>query len=105
MPKALQVVDVSVHPEVVDVTLHFSHERGVLLLDRQVPIVSTPYMHSLYGPRQPCTPGLARHCPTSRAGSPPIPAEPEEIERRQTPAFSSRPGGSAKIHQSSLLGV
>jgi hypothetical protein len=79
MRKAPQAVDVSVHPEVVDMTLHFSHERGVLLLDWKVPVLSTPRIHSLYGPCQSRTPGLARHCPTFRTSSPPVPAEPEDM--------------------------
>src|SRR6266513_1781711 len=100
-----QASGVSIHAEVVDVALHAPRERLMLLLDWQVPMISTPRTYSLYGPRQARTPGLARHRPTPPTGPPPIPAEPEEVEGRGTPAFPTRPKWSAKVQQPSLLWV
>jgi hypothetical protein len=58
-PEASQALDVSIHPKVVNVALHFPHERGVLQPDWLMPVLLAPVPYGAYGPCQAITPGFA----------------------------------------------
>jgi hypothetical protein len=61
-----------------------SHERGVLLLDRQVPMASAPVGDGRDGPSQARPARLERRHPSASPSSPPIEGEPEEVEGRRS---------------------
>ena len=96
---------VSIHPEVVDVPVHASDERGVLLLDRHVPVATTPVVDGLERPSQARTPCLAPHLPSTSERSTPVQREPQKIEGRRslpTRLLARRP---AEVEQSGLVRV
>lgn len=110
--RRLQAAHVPVHAEVVDVALHLPRERGVLLFDRQVPVVPAPVVCGPNGPRKARTPGLARDRPPSPPGSPPVPGEPEEVEGRRTLSLEGQPfelllesGSSGDDVRSNIVGL
>src|SRR4051794_26499330 len=75
-----QTAKVAADAEVVEVASDARRERGMLRLDRQVSMASTPFGDVLYCPSQPRMPGLAHHPPSAAPGTPPVQREPEEVE-------------------------
>src|SRR5262245_66311151 len=72
------------HAEVVEVTSQTSTERGVLCLNRLMPMASTPIVEGLLGPSQARPPRLAPHPPVPCAGPPPIEHEPHKVKGGRT---------------------
>ena len=60
---------VATHAEVVEVASQTSPERGVLCLNRLMPMASTPVVDGLLGPSQARPPRLAPHPPVTLCGS------------------------------------
>ena len=79
-----QTPKVAVDAEVVEVASQTSTERGVLRLNRLVPMASTPVVEGLLGPSQARPPSLAPHPPATFAGTPPIEREPQKVEGGRT---------------------
>jgi hypothetical protein len=71
-----QTLKVAIHAEVVEVTSQTSTERGVLCLNRLMPMASTPIVDGLLGPSQARPPSLAPHPPVTFTGTSPIEREP-----------------------------
>jgi len=66
------------HAEGVEVTSQTSTERGVLCLNRLMPMASTPIVEGLCGPSQARPPSLAPHPPVTVPGTRPIKREPHK---------------------------
>ena len=79
-----QTRKVAADAEVIEVASQTSTERGVLGLNRLVPVASTPVVEGLLGPSEARPPGLAPHPPTTLAGTRPIEREPQKVEGGQT---------------------
>src|SRR5262249_8656135 len=100
-----QAAKVPAHAEVVEVALDASRERGVLHLDRQVSMATTPVRDVLYRPSQACMPSLARHPPSAAPSALPVQREPEEVEGDRTLAAPLRCRRSPERQQARLVRV
>ena len=60
MDQALEALKVAVHSKVIEVTSDASDERGVLRLDRVMPVAPAVPGDRVYRPRQARVPGLGR---------------------------------------------
>src|SRR5439155_2899485 len=79
-----QTPKIATHAEVVEVASQASTERGVLCLNRLMPMASTPIVDGLLGPSQARPPSLAPHPPVTCAGTPPIEREPQKVKGGRT---------------------
>ena len=61
-----------------------STERGVLCLNRLMPMASTPVVEGLLGPSQARPPRLAPHPPVPCAGTRPLEREPQKVKGGRT---------------------
>src|SRR4029434_26138 len=75
-----QTPKVATHAEVVEVASQTSTERGVLCLNRLMPMASTPVVDGLLGPSQARPPRLAPHPPVTCTGTDPIKREPQKVK-------------------------
>src|SRR5262249_15416698 len=105
-----QTRNIAADAEVIAVASQTSTERGVLGLNRLMPMASTPVVDGLLGPSEACPPCLAPHPPVTCAGPPPIQREPPKGQRcpaldpavalvaapTRAPAASSPDAGSAR---------
>jgi len=110
LDEQLQTTEIAADAEVVEVPPQPSRERGVLQLDRPVPMASTPVRNGLNRPSQPHTPSLAPHHPPPHPGSPHIEGEPENLEGAWTfsppadvPLVERRDGGSPRALQAAAV--
>ena len=63
---------------------HALTERGVLCLDRLVPMATTPVVEGLLGPSEARPPCLAVHPPSTLPGPRPIAREAQKVEGGRT---------------------
>src|SRR5262245_48444980 len=82
--ESLQTPKVAADAEVVEVAAQPSTERGVLGLNRLMPMASTPVVDSLLGPSQARPPRLAPHPPVTCAGTPPREGKPSKVKGGRT---------------------
>jgi hypothetical protein len=61
-----------------------SPERGVLCLNRLMPMASTPLVEGLLGPSQARPPRLAPHPPVTVPGTPPLKRAPQKVKSGRT---------------------
>src|SRR5262245_14195071 len=101
--ETMQRAAVAVHPEVVVVPNQLARERSVLLLDRVVPMMSTPLGGGLDRPPQARPTSPECHPPRSPPRPLPVEREAKEVEGRATP-FAPLSGGP-KGKAASLLRV
>jgi hypothetical protein len=66
--------------EVIAVASQASTERGVLCLDRLMPVATTPVVDGLFGPSEACPPCLAPHPPVTLTGTCPIERKSQKVE-------------------------
>src|SRR5262249_22708686 len=71
---------VTTHAEVVAVASQTSTERGVLCLNRLMPMASPPVVEGLRGPSQARPPSLAPHPPVTFTGTCPIQRAPQKVK-------------------------
>src|SRR2546422_1828958 len=79
-----ETLKVAADAEVVEVASQTSTERGVLCLNRLMPMASTPVVDGLLGPSQARPPSLASHPPVTCAGTPPIKRKPQKVKGGRT---------------------
>jgi hypothetical protein len=87
------------------VASQMSTERGVLWLNRLMPMASTPVVDGLLGPSQARPPRLAPHPPVTCAGPPPIEREPHKVKGGRTLTALLRRWRTPKGHQPCLVRV
>src|SRR5215468_4390993 len=75
-----QTRKVAADAEVIEVASQTSTERGVLGLNRLMPMASTPVVDGLLGPSQARPPSLAPHPPMTLSGTYPIKREPQKVK-------------------------
>lgn len=81
MYEEVQTAEISSYSEVIEMPLDAAHQRGVLLLDRLVPMALAPGVDGLLGPSQAPHTGLACRLPSTIPDrSTPIVRESQEIE-------------------------
>jgi hypothetical protein len=96
---------VAVDPEVVEVAPQAPMERGVLILDRLMPMAAAPVVDGLLSPSEAHAPRLAPHPPVPVPGSPPIEREPDNVKGGRTFATLLRLGRRPKRQQPRLVRV
>jgi len=77
---------IAIHSKVVEVSADPPHERGVLLLNRIVPVAPAVLGERAERSTLARTHGLAPHHPLAPAGLPPVVREPEEVESGRAPS-------------------
>src|SRR5918999_4213073 len=80
----LKTMIVAADAKVVEVTFSASLERGVLILDREMPIATAPLVDGRLRPSQTRPPSLAPHLPVTSPSPPPIEGEPQKVKGRRT---------------------
>src|SRR5262249_17213172 len=96
---------VTTHAEVVEVASQTSTERGVLCLNRLMPMASTPVVEGLLGPSQARPPSLAPHPPVTFTGTCPIKRAPQKVKGGWTFATLLRLGRMPEGQQSRFVRV
>src|SRR5215216_6833842 len=79
-----QTPKVAADAEVVAVAAHALTERGVLCLERLVPMATTPVVEGLLGPSEARPPCLAAHPPSPLPRPRPIAREAQKVEGGRT---------------------
>jgi len=98
-------VVVATDAEVIEVTSQAPIERGVLLLNREVPVASAPVVDGLLSPSQARPPCLARHPPVAFAGARPIEREAHKVKGGRTFPTLLRLWRTPKWQQASFVWV
>src|ERR1700687_2101331 len=105
MYETLQTAQVPIDTKVVEVAFDSPLERGVLLLDRQMSMASTPVGDGHDGLSQPRHARLEARHPASRLASPPIDREAEQVEGGRALARGCPLAGAPEGQQAGLFRV
>src|SRR5207244_7204384 len=100
-----QTRKVAADAEVIAVASQTSTERGVLGLNRLMPMASTPVVDGLLGPSQARPPSLAPHPPVTFTGTCPIKREPQKVKGGRTFATRLRLCRRPEGHRARLVGA
>ena len=96
---------VAADTEVVEVAPQAPMERGVLVLNRLMPMAAAPVVDGRLGPSEACAPRLAPHPPVPVPSSPPIEREPDTVKGGRTFATLLLLGRTPKGQQTCLVRV
>ena len=79
-----KILRIATDAEVIAVASQASTERGVLGLDRLMPVATTPIVDGLFGPSEACPPCLAPHPPVTFTGTCPVERKSQKVEGGRT---------------------
>ena len=100
-----QTPKVAAAAEVIEVASQAYTERGVLLLDRQMPMAAAPIIDGRLRPSETRPPCLAPHPPVTVAGSHPVERAPQKVKGGRTFPLLLRLWRMSKRQQPRLVRV